>query len=397
VNGPARDQALRAGAAEQPSVLPYLEPPWRAEVGGAEREPAERRRGRRGSGGDRVRRDPQQRRFGLDGHPGGGRAAPPGQVRRDLPGGVPSGQGGDVGGLRGVHEVPGGEHAVGRGGERRVDSGSPGPRIDGQPRGPREAMVGDPVSGENKGFAPDEASAPVACPGELHSAQPAVGAGNPPDDGRRPDRDTPAHRGGCPERGVALLPLVLGDQRDDASARVGERHRRGEADVLRADDERLPGQLFAAEVHPLLQFTRGHDPGGPVAGDQPGGPRALPAAGGQQHGRGLDGLDSPRAGDRRCCPRQLRDGRPGPDLGARAGGGAGEGPRVPGPGQHAAQVTEPVPGVPAVPRHAARLRLPVRDEDALDAEPPELDGGRQPRRAGAHDENVSVHGTQAGQ
>ena len=82
---------------------------------------------------------------------------------------------------------------------------------------------------------------------------------------------------------------------------------------------------------------------------------------------------------------------------ARAGSDPSEGPRVPGPGQYAAQVAEPVPGVPAVPWHPARLRFPVRDEDALDAEPPELDGGRQPRRAGAHDENVSVHGTRVGQ
>ena len=319
------------------------------------------------------------------------------QGRRDMPGRVPAAGGGDVRRFRGVHEVPRGEDP-GNGRLQRGVHGRPaGARVELGSRQPRQLMVGDPVAGEDDRVAADEPGAAGAQIGQLDPLQP-VAAGYPAHRRRRPDRRPPAGRGGERERGEALVPRPVGDQREDIGARVRERDHRREAHMLRANDQGAAEQPLPVEVDPLLQLPGGHHAGRPAAGDEPGGARPLPAAGGEQHRRRGDGLDAIGAGQgdgyraAGACP-------PGPagDRGSSAylGAGLDGGPRiVPGvgrPGHDPAQVAQPIAGVRAVPRDAAGLGFPVRDEDPAHPEPPQLDPGGQARRARPRDQHVDVH------
>ena len=371
-----------------------------------------------------------------------------------MPGRVPAAGGGDVRRFRGVHEVPRGEDP-GNGCLQRGVHGRPaGARVELGSRQPRQLMVGDPVAGEDDRVAADEPGAAGAQIGQLDPLQP-VAAGYPAHRRRRPDRGPPAGRGGERERGEALVPWLVGDQREDIGARVRERDHRREAHMLRADDQGAAGQPLPVEVDPLLQLPGGHHAGRPAAGDEPGGARPLPAAGGEQHRRRGDGLDAigagqgdgygaagcaradgpGRASEAGAAGRAVRVSRTGgPSVAARvsragapgvaarvcgagsAGGAAGAcppgpagdrgssaylgagldgGPRiVPGvgrPGHDPAQVAQPIAGVRAVPRDAAGLGFPVRDEDPAHPEPPQLDPGGQARRARPRDQHVDVH------
>ena len=175
--------------------------------------------------------------------------------------------------------------------------------------------------------------------------------------------------------------------------------------MLRADDQRPPGQPLPRQVHPPLQFPCGHHPGRPVAGDQPRRPGPLPAAGRQQHRPYGHGLDPRRTGQRDAvlvsAGRTTAERRPAargtvpaghrgaqPDV--RPGGGrrAGVPARVRGAGQHPAQVPRAEPGVLAVPGNAARRVVAVGDQHGAGAEPPQFHRGGQPGRPGPDDEHV---------
>ena len=66
-------------------------------------------------------------------------------------------------------------------------------------------------------------------------------------------------------------------------------------------------------------------------------------------------------------------------------------PRVPGTGQHAAQVTGAETGVRAVPGDAARFVVAVGDQHAARAEPAQLHRGGQPGGPRPDDEDVRLH------
>ena len=313
-----------------------------------------------------------------------------------MPCGVPARQRRDIRGLGRVHQVARREHARRRRLQPRVDRGSAGAGIHGQPGQPGQLVIGDPVAGEDHDLARHEPRRAGADVLHLHSGQPHP-AGHPAHRGRRPHRHPPAQRRAEPERGVALLPLMLGDQRDHASAGVRERRRGGERNVLGPDDQGPAGQPLVPQVHPLLQLTGGHHPRGAVAGDQPGRPRPFPAAGGQQHGRRAHGLDPAAAGQRdrarrvqagygrvKAGQRRVKAGHRGaqPELGPRSHRGGGQCPRVRRAGHHAVQVAQAEPGVKAMPGHAARLGLPVGHQHGTDAEAPEFDGRGKPGRPG---------------
>jgi hypothetical protein len=165
---------------------------------------------------------------------------------------------------------------------------------------------------------------------------------------------------------------------------VRERHRGGEGNVLGSDDQGPAGQSLVPQVHPLLQLTGGHHPGGAVAGDQPGRPRPFPAPGGQQHGRRAHRLD-PAAAGQRDRVRRVEAGHGGaqPELGPRSHRRGGQRPCVRRAGHHPVPVAQAEPGVGAVPGDTAGLGLPVGHEHRTDAEAPQLDGRRQPGRPGA--------------
>ena len=211
--------------------------------------------------------------------------------------------------------LPGREHARQRRRERRVDGRPSGAGIHGQPGQPGQLVVGDPVSGKDHDLARHEPRRPGPRVCHLDALQPSA-PGDPPHRAGGPHRHPPAHRRAEPERGVALLPLVLGGQRDHVGPGVRERHRGRERHVLGPDDQRPPGQPLPAQVHPLLQLAGGHDPGRAVTGDQPRRPRSFPAPGGEQHRRRLHRLQARRAGHRDRV-RAIRPGRPAGHRGAR--------------------------------------------------------------------------------
>ena len=164
---------------------------------------------------------------GTRGAAGAGLAA---QGGGDLPGGVPPGQGGYVGGLGRVDQVPGREH------QRRLVSSAvstAGPRVPGSMAhsgSPGQFVVGDPVAGEDEQVAAREPGRPGLRVGQLDAGQPGFpgrqfrpARDHPADRGVRPHRDPPAQPGAQREAGVTLLRRVLGDQPDDlapACARV---------------------------------------------------------------------------------------------------------------------------------------------------------------------------------
>jgi hypothetical protein len=177
-------------------------------------------------------------------------------------------------------------------------------------------VIGDPVPGEDQRVAPDEPDRACAEIDEFDPIEPAA-ADHAAQCRRRPYRGPPACRSGKRERSVALLPGLVGDQRDDIGARVRERDHRREADVLGADDQGAAVQSLSVEVNALLQLPGGHNAMGPVAGDQPRWARTLPAAGGEQHRRRGDGLDAIGAGqDGGPGSRPAGDRGPGSKLGA---------------------------------------------------------------------------------
>ena len=321
-----------------------------------------------------------------------------------MPGGVPPRQRGDISGLGRVHQVACGEDPWRRRLKPCVDHGSARARIHGHARQPGQFVIGDPVAGEHHGVARYEPCRAGADVRHLHPGQPSPVvqlAGHPADRGPGPHRHPPAQRRAEPEGGVALLPLVLGDQRDHASACVRERRRGGEGNVLGPDDQGPAGQPLLPQVYPLLQLAGGHHPGGAVARDQPGRPRPFPAAGGQQHRCRAHGLDPAGAGQRDRAPRvtinHVKAGHRGaqPEFCPGRRRQPGQRPCVRRAGHHPVQVTQAEPGVEAVPGHAAGLGLPVRHEHGANAEAPQLDGRRQPGRPGADHHDVHAHGTPA--
>ena len=233
---------------------------------------------------------------------------------------------------------------------------------------------------------------------------PAGPAGHPLDHGGCPYRDVPAPRRGQPERGITGVPRPVGDQREHLRPGVRQGDHGGEADVLRADDQRPPGQPLPRQVHPPLQFPCGHHPGRAVAGDQARRPGPLPAAGRQQHRPGGHGLDPRRAGQRdavlaiagqpaaRGTVPAVPAGHRGAQPDVRPGGGRRVRipARVAGPGQHPAQVPRAEPGVRAVPGNAARLIVAVGDHDPARAEPPQFHRGGQPGGPRPDDEHVGA-------
>ena len=174
--------------------------------------------------------------------------------------------------------LPGGEDPGSRG--RAAPCPRPGRACPGraaQAGQPRELVVGNPVPGEHHGVAREPVARRRSQVRELDRRQPRPGR-----DIRRPT--TRVHtgtrqrtRGAEPERRVALLPRLLGDQRDDLRPGVRQGDHRREAHVLGADDDGArPGSRSPAQVHPLLQLAGGQHAGRPVAGDQAGRPRAAP-------------------------------------------------------------------------------------------------------------------------
>ncbi len=317
-----------------------------------------------------------------------------------MPGGVPARQRGDISGLGRVYQVARGEHARSRRLQPGVDHGSARAGIHGQAGQPGQLVIGDPVAGEDHDLARNEPRHAGADVRHFHPGQP-LPAGQLADAGPGPHRQPPAQRRAEPERSVALLPLVLGDQRDHARAGVRQRRRGGEGNVLSPDDQGPAGQPLVPQVYPLLQLTGGHHPRGAVARDQPGRPRPFPAAGGQQHGGRAHGLDPTAAGQRDRAPRikikRVKAGDRGaqPQLGPGSCRRGGQRPGVRRTGHHPVQVTQAEPGVEAVPGDAAGLGLPVRHEYGTDTEAPQLDRGRQPGRPGADHHDVRAHGTPA--
>ena len=247
-----------------------------------------------------------------------------------------------------------------------VDRRAAGAGVHGQPGQPGQLVVGNPVAGEDqRARTARTAAAPVRTSATSTALQPSRARRSAVTGARGPHRHPPAHRRAEPERGVALLPLVLGDQRDHVGAGVRERQRGRERHVLGPDHQRPPGQPLPAQVDPLLQLAGGHHPGRAVAGDQPRRPRPLPAPGGEQHrrrrapSRGPPALVSVTACEPSGPGVQPVTVVPGPQLRARR-----LPPPTPGPARRPGrsdpvQVAQPVAGVPAVPGHAAGRRLPV--------------------------------------
>ena len=216
-----------------------------------------------------------------------GRPGSAGRPRRrgDVPGGVAAAQRGDVGRLGRVHQVAGGEHPGPRSPAPCPPPGRGCPGSMARPGQPGQLVVGDPVPGEHHRVARHEPGRPGAHVRQLDPRQPARArrSGAPRVDVHTGTRQRTA--AASRERGVALLPGLVGDQRDHLGAGVRERHHGREADVLGPDDQGPARQPLPVQVDPLLQLAGGHHAGRAVAGDQPGRPRPLPAAGGQQHRR----------------------------------------------------------------------------------------------------------------
>ena len=199
-----------------------------------------------------------------------------GQVGGDLPCGVPAGQGGDVGGLRGVHEVARREHARAR--DVAMVVSIAGPRVPASSAMPAVRAstwsgIQSPVNTSHSQSTvrarlparpprprrPPRPAWPAEPPpyGHVHRGEPASRAGYPGHGGRRPDGDVPAQRGAEREGGVAGVPRLVGDEGEHPGTRVREGQRGGEAHVLRAHHERAAFQAFAGQVDALLQLAGG--------------------------------------------------------------------------------------------------------------------------------------------
>ena len=151
----------------------------------------------------------------------------------------------------------------------------------------------------------------------------------------------------------------------------------------------------AFHVHEALGGAGGVDAGGAGAGNADGAPGAFPAAHGQDHGLGLEGLQTVLGADDvdAAVVADLQDHGVEPVFDAQGLQLADEALRVFGAGQFLLEDVQAEAVVDALHQDAPELAVPLEDQDVPGAALVGLDGGGQACWPTAHDDDlVCVHG-----
>ncbi len=163
-----------------------------------------------------------------------------------------------------------------------------------------------------------------------------------------------------------------------------------QADVARAEDDRLTTDPEVLQVDQILGRAGGEDPGRPRPRDLEHLPRPLAAAHGQDDGPGLDKLvPRPRVDAKDPVRRKVEDHGPGLDLDRLPDDVLGEAFSILGPADRLLIKEETEAVVDALVEDAAEGPLALDEKDLSRARPPGAEGRGQPGRPAADDGDIA--------